>query len=117
MFSIDNMSKIPVYEQLVKQIEKFILSGLLNVGDSLPSVRNLSVELSINPNTIQKSYSELTAKGITFSVPGKGLFISNEAIEIIENNRKAEIKETIKEMKLEGFSKKEILDIVVEVYK
>ena len=59
MFVIDVMSRVPVYEQLINQVEEQILTGLLNSGDKMPSVRSLSVSLSINPNTIQKAYTEL----------------------------------------------------------
>ena len=62
MFQIDIMSRIPVYEQIIRQTEKFILIGVLNAGDKLPSVRQLSAELSINPNTIQKAFTELDRK-------------------------------------------------------
>ena len=59
MFEINAMSRSPVYEQLIEQVERYILLGLLREGDQLPSVRALSGELSINPNTIQKAYGEL----------------------------------------------------------
>ena len=72
MFQIDIMSRIPVYEQLIRQTEKFILLGVLREGTKLPSVRQLSAELSINPNTIQKAFTELDRRGIIFSVKGTG---------------------------------------------
>ena len=72
MFQIDALSRVPVYEQLVDQMEKLVLSGLLKAGDPMPSVRSLSLDLLINPNTIQKAYSELDRRGILMSVPGKG---------------------------------------------
>ena len=76
MFQIDNMSRTPVYEQIITQVEKFILGRLLSAGDQLPSVRSLSVELSVNPNTIQKAYGELDVRGIVTTVPGRGCFVS-----------------------------------------
>ena len=59
MFHIDPLSRKPVYEQIIDQMERFVLTGLMKPGTQLPSVRSLSMELSINPNTIQKAYSEL----------------------------------------------------------
>ena len=59
MYQIDVMSRTPVYEQIIRQTEDFILKGIVNAGDKMPSVRSLSVELSVNPNTIQKAISEL----------------------------------------------------------
>ena len=55
MFQLDVMSRIPVYEQIVSQFEEFVLRGIFASGERLPSVRGLSMELSINPNTIQKA--------------------------------------------------------------
>ena len=59
MYQIDVMSRTPVYEQIIRQTEEFILKGVLKPGDRMPSVRTLSVELSVNPNTIQKAIAEL----------------------------------------------------------
>lgn len=83
MFVIDVMSRVPVYEQIINQVEEQILTGLLNSGDKMPSVRSLSVSLSINPNTIQKAYTELDRKKLIVTVPGKGSFISQEALDIL----------------------------------
>lgn len=117
MFSIDSMSQIPVYEQLINQIERFILIGALKGGDNMPSVRGLSVELSVNPNTIQKSYSELSARGVLFAVPGKGLFVSDNAKEIIGNRRREhldEFKKLVAELKLAGIKPQELKNIIDE---
>ena len=117
MFSIDSMSQTPVYEQLINQIERFILIGALKSGDSMPSVRGLSVELSVNPNTIQKSYSELNSKGVLFSVPGKGLFVSDNAKEIIGNKKRehlGEFKRIVTELKLAGVSREELKKLIDE---
>ena len=72
MFHVDTMSREPIYEQLIRQMEDLVLSGLLKAGDQLPSVRGLSIELAVNPNTIQRAYSELDARGILCAVPGRG---------------------------------------------
>lgn len=103
MFQIDIMSRIPVYEQLIRQTEKFILLGVLNAGDKLPSVRQLSAELSVNPNTIQKAFTELDRRGIIFSVNGRGNFVSDKALKALEVSRRSafsDIKEQIKDFAL-----------------
>lgn len=79
MFSIDNQSRKAVYEQIVEQTERFVLSGLLAENQPMPSVRSLSIKLSVNPNTIQKAYAVLEGRGITYITPGKGSFISPKA--------------------------------------
>ena len=88
MFTIDVMSRVPVYEQLIKQVEDQVLKGIMKEGDKMPSVRSLSMELSTNPNTIQKAYMELDRRGILVSVPGKGSFISAEALKTVGNQSK-----------------------------
>ncbi len=80
---IDAMSRVPVYEQIVEQIESLVAAGIMKAGDQMPSVRGLSMELSVNPNTIQKAYTELDNRGYVTSVPGKGCFISPNANEVI----------------------------------
>ena len=87
MFQIDSFSRTPVYEQIINQLENFILSGILTADTQIPSVRSLSVNLSINPNTIQKAYAELDRNGIIYSVPGRGCFITKEAKDILSNQK------------------------------
>lgn len=119
MFQIDIMSRIPVYEQLICQTEKFILLGLLKAGDKLPSVRQLSAELSINPNTIQKAFTELDRRGIIFSVNGRGNFVSDKALKALEISRRSafnDIKEQIKDFALAGISKEELHAYIDEIY-
>ena len=93
MFQIDNLSHVPVYEQLIRQVENYVLTGILREGDKLPSVRTLAGSLSINPNTIQKAFAELDRRGITRSVPGKGSFISQEAKQVLAGEHREELKE------------------------
>ena len=119
MFTIDVMSRVPVYEQLIKQVEDHVLKGIMKEGDRMPSVRALSMELSTNPNTIQKAYTELDHRGIIVSVPGKGSYISGEAVRIVGNMSKeklGELKETVRQLSYAGISRQEIIAIVDEIY-
>ncbi len=79
MFTIDYKSRVPIYRQVVERVEYLAARGLLAPDSQLPSVRALAVELSINPNTIAKAYGELEAKGVIYSVPGRGSFVANNA--------------------------------------
>jgi len=79
MFSIDYKSRTPIYQQIISNVEKLAARNILQPDSQLPSVRALAVELSINPNTIAKAYNELEAKGIIYSLPGRGSFISDNA--------------------------------------
>lgn len=116
MFQIDIMSRIPVYEQLIRQTEKFILLGVLKEGDKLPSVRQLSAELSINPNTIQKAFTELDRRGIIFSVNGRGNFVADKALEVSRRSAFSDIKDQIKDFALAGISCTELHEYIDEIY-
>ena len=119
MFSIDVFSRVAVYEQIIKQAEEYISKGILVAGDKIPSVRSLSVNLSVNPNTIQKAYSELDLRGVIFSVPGKGCFISENAKEIVNQNKREKLNELsalIKELAVAAIPKEDIISIVNNIY-
>ena len=119
MFQIDIMSRTPVYEQLVNQTEKFILLGILKPGDKMPSVRQLSAELSVNPNTIQKAFSELDRRGIIFAVNGRGNYVSEKATVALEKSRRValdDIREQIKDFALAGIRKEELHEYIDEIY-
>lgn len=119
MFKIDNMSQKPVYEQLIEQTERYILMGIMSAGDAMPSVRKLSLDASVNPNTVGKAYSEMTGRGVLVSVPGKGCYVAENAVEIIGNNKRVlldDIKELASELRLAGVSMDEIISAVKEIY-
>ncbi len=88
MFSLDKYGSMPIYAQLIDQVELHVLDGTLRAQDALPSVRTLSVALGINPNTLQKAYAELERKGICRSVPGSGRFVTEDACERIAGERR-----------------------------
>ncbi len=119
MFVVDVMSRVPVYEQIIKQVEEQVLTGILKEGDKLLSVRSLSVKLSINPNTIQKAYTELDRRQLIITVPGKGSFISEKAIEVVGANSRekmTELNKIIRELALAGVTKEEIINNIEEVF-
>lgn len=76
MFDIDLMSRMPIYEQLYRKVTELVLKGVLKENDKLPSVRNLAMELSVNPNTVAKAYTLLERDGIIHSLAGRGSFIA-----------------------------------------
>ena len=116
---IDSMSRQPVYEQIVDQVEQMILSGLMRPGEQLPSVRSLSLELSINPNTIQKAYAELDGRGIIYTLPGRGGFVSQNAPELLAEARRSRlgtVRELARELALAGVPEDEVLAYVRSAY-
>ena len=119
MFQIDSFSRVPVYEQLINQVEDFVLKDVLTADAQIPSVRNLSATLAINPNTIQKAYSELDRAGIIYSVPGKGCFITKDAKSILSEKKKeglSSLKTLLSQLKLAGVTRNIILDAVDDIY-
>ena len=77
MISIDYQSKLPLYEQVARRFQTLILKGVLEPDAQMPSVRALAVELSINPNTIQKAYAMLEQQGYIYPVKGRGNFVAD----------------------------------------
>ena len=76
---LNNTSMVPIYEQVSEQIKSAVVSGELKAGEALPSVRSLAMELSINPNTIQKAYMILEQQGFIYTVKGRGNFVTGNA--------------------------------------
>jgi len=87
MISIDYRDRRPIYEQLVSNIEDMVSSGLLKAGEQLPPVRQMALELSINPNTIQRAYSELESRGVVFTVKGRGCFVNDSLDRLLASKR------------------------------
>ena len=82
MIHLDLHDPRPMYEQVVDQMEMLAVRGVLEADSKLPSVRQMAMELSLNPNTVQKAYSELLSRGVIYSVRGKGNFVSSDCSRI-----------------------------------
>lgn len=76
MIIIDYKDRRPIYEQIIENFQQMILCGALEPDEAMPSVRSLAMELSLNPNTIQRAYQELEKNGYIYTVKGKGSFVS-----------------------------------------
>ncbi len=79
MIGIDLQNRKPIYEQIVERFQTLIVNGVLEPDSQMPSVRSLAMELSINPNTIQKAYSALEQEGYIYPVKGRGNFVLGNA--------------------------------------
>ena len=108
---------LPIYIQIMNLIKSDIASGVINGGDKLPSVREYSKKLKVNPNTIQRTYQELEREGLVFTQRGMGTFVT-EDMEMIKNSKKDMASEIIhsflEEMKGLGFNTDEIINILSE---
>ena len=91
MININYGHSKPIYEQVKDGLRQLMLSGVLTENAKLPSVRELAVKLTINPNTIQRAYRELESEGYIVSIPGKGSFVASGDSAL--DARKAELKE------------------------
>ncbi|QGQ44225.1 GntR family transcriptional regulator [Metabacillus sediminilitoris] len=118
MFQLDVRSRKPIYEQLVDKIKELIITQILKPDEQLPSIRMLSSQLTVNPNTIQRAYRELENQGYLYSIKGKGNFVA--AIEHMPNEQKltelkAEIKKLIAEAIYLGLTKGDLDVLFFEV--
>ena len=119
MFSIDKYSRVPIYEQIIAQFEMHIALGDLTPEQLLPSVRSLSVELSVNPNTLQKAYVELERRGLCYTVSGNGRFIAPDAPEKLRQSRQAllvDIAQTATKLAQAGIPLGDVLTTVSSAY-
>ena len=119
MFQIDRFGRTPIYEQIIDQTQRLIASGLLKEGDQLPSVRVLSQELSVNPNTLQKAYSELERRGLCVSAPGNGRFVTADAFRLVGEGvegRLGGIRHIAEELCAAGLPVEQVLDTVNAAY-
>ena len=78
MIHLNSRDPRPIYEQIMDNLRRLIISGGISPGDKLPSVRELAAQLAINPNTIQRAYRELENEGYLVTLPGKGTFAAEE---------------------------------------
>ena len=118
MFIIDTQSKLPIFEQLKKQILEFITIGILSPNDKLPSVRAMASQIGVNPNTVAKAYQELERSGVICSVAGKGSFVSS-ADEVTRSLQKKIIERfegICTQCRKVGVKKPELLTVLDQVY-
>jgi len=118
MIKLDYKSGHPIHEQITQGIKELVISDVLLPDEKLPSVRELSVSLTVNPNTVQRAYKTLENEGIIYSVPGKGNFIAKipEISPRQLDSLYATLTETIKELAFFGEDKEKIDRITAKIY-
>lgn len=117
MLELNFKSGVPICDQIVNGFIRMKALGLVESGEQMPSVRQLAVELSVNPNTIQKAYQMLEGNGIIYSVKGKGSFISSDAaadIAVIKSAKKDFRRAAVSAKEL-GLKRDELIEIIDEV--
>ena len=116
MLHLDYRDIRPLYAQITDEIRQQISGGVLVQGDKLPSVRELAVELSINPNTIQRAYRQLEMEGWIATVPGKGCFVCGcplgdpqEEVKLLNT-----LEDTVKRLLSMGYTRQELVQKIME---
>ena len=94
-FRLDLKSGVPVYRQIIDQVRGAVASGSLRAGDQLPTVRQLAVDLAINPNTVVRAYRELELGGLLETHQGTGTFISSQKIKRSEAERERQLSQIV----------------------
>jgi len=119
LFQLDLKSRKSIHEQVVDNIKELIISGVLSPDEKLPSIRDISKTLTVNPNTIQKSYKELERQGFIYTLSGLGSFVSSSLDLKIDENRVSKIKydigNSISELFFMGLKKDAVATIVTNI--
>ena len=114
MILIDYKDRRPIYEQVIEKFQQMILCGVLEPDSAMPSVRGLAMEMSLNPNTIQRAYQELERTGYIYTIKGKGSFVCNTA-SLAEGKRRElqrELQGCVDKALLAGISVESLKDMV-----
>jgi GntR family transcriptional regulator len=96
-FRLDPKSGVPFYRQVIDQILAGLASGSLEAGERLPTVRQLAVDLAVNPNTVVKAYKELEIRGVLATQQGTGTFVGAKEISITEVERRRRLDQLLDE--------------------
>jgi ABC-type Na+ transport system ATPase subunit NatA/DNA-binding transcriptional regulator YhcF (GntR family) len=118
MLEIDKFSRVPIYEQIIAQMETHIRLGTFAPEEPLPSVRTLSVSVGVNPNTLQKAYAELERRGLCFSVPGSRRFVARSAQTLLmlrAQKRQEELGKLLSALMEAGMSRNELHAFVDDI--
>jgi GntR family transcriptional regulator len=117
-FRLDQHSGVPVYRQIIDQVMGRIAAGALQPGDQLPTVRQVAVDLAINPNTVQRAYRELEIRGVLDTQQGTGTFVSQQKVKRDEVERRRQLTQLVSDFIARagaaGFIIKELLEEIHE---
>lgn len=112
MINLDYQSRMPIYEQIVQEIERFVALEILKPEEQIPSIREMAATLGVNPNTVKKAYDILESRGVIVTLSTKGTFITPKTDKVLKNSvdeKIEKIKNEIKEIEKYGISREEIL--------
>lgn len=117
--TVDLRSRTPIYEQIINNVKELALAGIFKPDEQIPSIRQLTQQIGINPNTIQKAYAELERQGVIYTLAGRGAFVSSDTEKLTEAKRGEILKDveiSVAESKKYFIPKETIENIVNKVY-
>ncbi|MDR3552872.1 MAG: GntR family transcriptional regulator [Clostridia bacterium] len=119
MVTIDYRSRVPIYEQIKNQILELVMVGVLRPHDQLPSIRSMAEDLKLNVNTVKRSFSDLEAAGVIYTLTGRGSFVSEDAAQNTQLKAKAlaDIETALRTGRSNGLTKDEILAAADRIFK
>ena len=119
-FKLDLASGVPVYRQIMDQVMAGIASGALSTGDQLPTVRQLAVDLEINPNTVVRAYKELEIRGLIDTHHGTGTFIGNHKVKRSDMEHQRQLNQIVSDFVARagsaGFTVEELIEQLQELH-
>lgn len=115
---IDIRSRTPIFEQIKEQIINLINIGELKPDDKLPSIRQLASDLDLNVNTVKRAFQELETERVTYSIPGKGIFVSPDAVanKIVQEGAEKELTRILTSSKAKGITLERVIELANEIY-
>ncbi len=119
MINLDYKDGRSIHEQIETGLKELIINGILQTDEQLPSVRELSVNLTVNPNTVQRAYKELEQEGFIYSIKGKGNFVASLSKANSEKRRDELVESlvaTARELCFLGLEKAEAMNIIENIY-
>ena len=120
MLTIDTKKNIPIYEQIIQQVKELCLKQIFQPNEKLPSVREMSSLMVVNPNTVSKAYKELERQGVIVTIRGKGTFIAEEPIIKASEKERTQLKESFRQLMIEshylGIDKEELYKWLEEIF-
>ncbi|MBM3765096.1 MAG: GntR family transcriptional regulator [Acidobacteria bacterium] len=120
-FRLDTHSGVPVYRQMIDQILAAIAARQLGPGDKLPTVRQVAVDLAINPNTVVRAYKELEIRDVLTTQQGSGTFISDAPVKADEVERRRRLNQFAGDIAAragaDGFSLREVIEVLESMKK
>ena len=117
MISLDYKDGRTLHEQIEDGIKELIINGIMKEDEQLPSVREMSISLTVNPNTVQKAYKQLEADGFIYSVKGKGNFVA--AMQNVKKDTEdlyRNLTATVKELMYLGEDKKSLVNVINNIF-